>query len=298
MKNNSLMVVIDMMLTELFGVSRASQNTIDAYKRDLKQFSIFCSDNNLTSIKQITEKHIRFFVMTMNQLELDRKSISRHLSSLRRLFNFALRNELIENNPMNKISNPKSKRKLPETISLDSFLEIYRFIEEENDLLVINRNKAIFELLYGCALRVSELCGLNIGDVDLIKMHVRVLGKGSKERIIPLGSKSFDVIKEYFETLSCRHFNEPIFLSKNNKRISRFAVYKIVNKYLSKVTDIKKKSPHILRHAAATHMLDNQADIMAVKEILGHENLSTTQIYTHISVERLKNSYKRAHPKS
>ena len=236
--------------------------------------------------------------MKLSEEGLDKSSISRKLSALRRLFNFAIRNDIIEINPIAKISNPKSQRKLPETINLDSFLEIFTLIDKENDINVIKRDKAVFELLYGCALRVSELCGLNNGDVDFKKMNVRVFGKGSKVRIVPLGHKSLQIVKDYCEHTNERALNEPFFIDKKNQRISRQLVYKIVNKYIAGVSDIKKKSPHALRHSAATHMLDNGADIMAVKEILGHENLSTTQIYTHISIERLKNSYKKAHPKS
>jgi len=171
-------------------------------------------------------------------------------------------------------------------------------LDKENDTYVISRNKAIFELLYGCALRVSELCALNINDLDLKRMNVRVLGKGSKVRIAPIGSKSLDILNDYLEKRSQKNFVEPLFFGSDERRISRQFVYKLVKKYISQVSDIKKKSPHILRHSAATHMMDRDADIMAVKEILGHENLSTTQIYTHVSVERLKKSYKKAHPKS
>jgi len=170
--------------------------------------------------------------------------------------------------------------------------------EEENDNNVIIRDKAIFELLYGCALRVSELCGLNIIDVDLKNLSVRVFGKGSKIRIVPIGTKSLSNIKRYSDSQIERDVKSPFFINSKNERISRRQIYSIVKKHLTRVSDIKKKSPHILRHSAATHMLDNNADIMAVKEILGHENLSTTQIYTHVSIERLKSSYKKAHPKS
>jgi site-specific recombinase XerD len=158
--------------------------------------------------------------------------------------------------------------------------------------------KIIFELLYGSALRVGELCSLNIGDLDLKNRSIRVKGKGNKVRIVPLGSKSIDIVKEYHPNISSIDINTPLITTKGGNRIYPQFVYRIVNGYLSKVTDIKKKSPHILRHSAATHMLDAGADIRAVKEILGHENLTTTQIYTHISVERLKKTYKKSHPKS
>jgi site-specific recombinase XerD len=205
-------------------------------------------------------------------------------------------NEIIPTNPIAKIPNPKVRRKLPEILNLDSFLEIIRLLSENNNFESL-RDRAIFELLYGCALRVSELCGLNYSDIDLKNNIIRVMGKGSKERIVPIGSKSIEVIKQYLNTIETTK-TSPLIIDNSNNRINRQKIYEIVKKNIEKVSDIKKKSPHILRHSAATHMLDNEADLMAVKEILGHENLSTTQIYTHISIERLKKAYKKAHPKS
>lgn len=297
-KTQSLENVISLMLAELSGVNRASENTIEAYSRDLKEFAEFCFNNNLELIGTITDKHIRRYTIFLNEKKLSKNSVSRKLSALRHLFNFALRNEIIDKTPLRKIPNPKVRRKLPGVINLDSFLEIYRLIDEDIKNVDKLRDKAIFELLYGCALRVSELCNLNIGDIDFKKMTVRVVGKGSKTRIVPLGEKSSVILREYYNTLNNQLNASPLFLKTNSQRIDRFTIYSIVNKFLGKVTDMDKKSPHVLRHSAATHMLDNEADIMAVKEILGHENLSTTQIYTHVSIERLKKSYKKAHPKS
>jgi site-specific recombinase XerD len=297
MKQLDLNTVAAEMLTELSGVNRASDNTLQAYTRDVNEFIAFCKSREIISIDKVVERTIRQFVISLSASEMEKTTISRKLSSLRKLFDFAIRNGIITVNPISKIPNPKTKRKLPETISLDSFLEIYNFISKENTVFEAKRIKAIFELLYGCAFRVSELCSLNIGSLDMNNSSVRVLGKGSKTRIVPLGSKSIKVIQEYLDTLENLEYNHPLFLT-NEKRIDRFEVYYLVKKYIAKVSDIDKKSPHILRHSAATHMLDNEADLMAVKEILGHENLSTTQIYTHVSIERLKKTYKKAHPKS
>lgn len=290
--------VIKLMLTELSGINRASENTIEAYTKDLKEFSEFCNNLNTDSISSITDKHIRRYTIFLNERELSKNSVSRKLSAIRHLFNFSLRHDLIDKTPLRKIPNPKVKRKLPSVINLDSFLEIYRLIDEDIENVDKLRDKAIFELLYGCALRVSELCSLNVGDINFKKKIVRVFGKGSKTRIVPLGDKSSVILKEYYNSIGNLTDASPLFIKNKSHRIDRFTVYNIVNKFLGKVTDMDKKSPHVLRHSAATHMLDNEADIMAVKEILGHENLSTTQIYTHVSIERLKKSYKKAHPKS
>ncbi len=298
MKQLDLRKVADEMLSELSGITRASENTLSAYTCDLIEFVDFCKENGINLIDRVTDRTIRHFVIYLNEREVTKSTISRKLSSLRRLFFFAIKNEYIERNPISKIPNPKIKRKLPEIINIDSYSDIFTFVDRENEVNEAKKIKAIFELLYGCALRVSELCSLNLGNIDFHGMSVRVLGKGSKVRIVPLGTKSSEVLKEYLSTLKSKSNSVPFFVDESGERITRHYVYLQVKKYLSKVTDIDKKSPHILRHSAATHMLDNEADIMAVKEILGHENLSTTQIYTHVSVERLKKSYKKAHPKS
>ncbi|MCL4546956.1 MAG: tyrosine-type recombinase/integrase [Bacteroidetes bacterium] len=298
MKQLDLKTVADEMLSEMSGITRASENTLAAYTRDINEFVNFCGEKQISSIDRISERTIRHFIIRLNENESTKSTISRKLSSLRRLFLFAIKNEYIEKNPIDKIPNPKVTRKLPEIINVDSYLEIFSLVDKENEVKESRQIKAIFELLYGCALRVSELCSLDLGDVDFHGMSIRVLGKGSKVRVVPLGSKSADVLKNYIGTLSAKSHSVPLFADEYGERITRHYVYRLVKKYLSKVTDIDKRSPHILRHSAATHMLDNEADIMAVKEILGHENLSTTQIYTHVSVERLKKSYKKAHPKS
>ncbi len=289
---------VKLFLTEFSGVGRASENTIQAYSRDLSQFIDFCDDQKVYSVDKVTDKFIRRFVIYLNSQELTKSSISRKLSSLRKLFDFLTKNDLLETNPVSEIPNPKVKRKLPEVLSLDSFLEIYRLIDEEFEFEKASKLKAIFELLYGCALRVSELCGLNVNDFDVNNKTLRILGKGSKVRIVPVGEKSFSIVKAYLNSNNISNSTKPFFANSKGERINRIYVYNLVKKYISKVSGIEQRSPHVLRHSAATHMLDNGADLMAVKEILGHENLSTTQIYTHVSVERLKQTYKKAHPKS
>lgn len=234
--------------------------------------------------------------MILNEKELDKKSISRKLAAVRSMYKFAFQNNLIEENPIAFIQNPKTNRKLPEVISTDLILNIYNLADESDEKPELV--KAVFELLYGCALRASELCDLKYPDLNKNKMQLKVLGKGSKTRIIPVGEKSINVINDYLDKNPVNSHQDYLIRTKKNDKLYPRLVHRIVNKYLSKVSDIKKKSPHILRHSAATHMLDNGADLRAVKEILGHENLSTTQIYTHVSIERLKSTYKKSHPKS
>lgn len=283
-------------LSELSGVKRFSPNTLIAYSKDLSQFLDFIQKKNIKNISQITERTIRLFIVELNDLHLNRSSISRKISVVRGYFIYLNQQEIIDYNPLSSIKSPKSNRKLPEIITLDSYEKILKLLEEENKNNL--DQQLIFELLYGCALRVSEVCNLNYGDIDLNRNSIRIHGKGSKVRIVPFGEKSISIYKKYLSFNPIINQSSPLLVTQNGKRIYSRYVSRLVKKYLSKVSDISKKSPHILRHSAATHMLDNGADLLGVKEILGHENLSTTQIYTHVSVERLKKAYKNAHPKS
>lgn len=275
-------------------INRFSINTSKAYSEDLNSFINYCIKYRKEDISSINEKFIKSYLMTLSEEGLNKKSISRKLSSLRGIFKFAFNNNYIELNPTVLISNPKSSRKLPEVVSTNSILDAYKAAKIDKDYILII---TIFEILYGCALRVSELCNLKVMDLDIVQQIIRVKGKGGKTRIVPLGDKSKEIIKDYLKTIGHLGPYAPLF-QRNGKALYPKYVYRIVNKYLSAVTDVKKKSPHVLRHSAATHMLDNGADLRVVKEILGHENLSTTQIYTHVSVERLKSAYRKAHPKS
>ena len=283
-------------LDNLKNIKRYSTNTIKSYNKDLDNFSEYCNEYSKNNLNSVTEKFIKSYLMVLSEKGIEKRSISRNLASIRGLFKYSFQHGYIESNPAGNIPNPKAQRKLPEITSTNSILDIYNLVDEndENSKTI----KIIFELLYGCALRVSELCSLNNSDLDLNAKTIRVLGKGSKVRIVPVGEKSIPIIKEYLELKNDDNPNSPLIITKRKTRIYQRLVHRIVNKYLSKVSDIKKKSPHVLRHSAATHMLDRGADLRAVKEILGHENLSTTQIYTHVSIERLKSTYKKSHPKS
>lgn len=292
--------VINNYLSELRNISRVSTHTLTSYKNDLFQFLQYADEKRkINYLQDISEKLIRNYIMYLNEeKEISTGSISRKLSSLRGLLNFSIRHDLISENPVSNISNPKIKRKLPEIISVNDYKAVFEDIEKkeepENELKI----KTIFELLYGCALRVSEVCSLNIGDIDFSRRTLRIFGKGSKTRIVPIGDLSMNIIKQYVKSFDTLIASEALFKTRTGKRIYPRIIYNYVHNYLSDVTDINKKSPHILRHSAATHMLDSGADLLAVKELLGHKNLSTTQIYTHVSIERLKKTYKNSHPKS
>lgn len=294
--NVTIELLIKKFISHISNISRYSENTIKAYTRDLTDFNDYCISNERSELKQFNERFIKSYLMYLNEQDLEKKSIARKLAALRSLFKFAFQNDLINENPLLLIKNPKSKRKLPEVISNDTLPKIFNAVDEieaKPELITV-----IFELLYGSALRVSELCNLKYKDYNDNKGQLVVLGKGSKARIVPVGEKASLAIKNYLNMNPVTSKDEYLIRTKKNDKLYPRLVHRIVNKYLSKVSDIKKKSPHILRHSAATHMLDNGADLRAVKEILGHENLSTTQIYTHVSIERLKSTYKKSHPKS
>lgn len=283
-------------IEELSGIARFSDKTLSAYRNDLEQFTAFLDEINIKDITRLTEKQLKRFLVYLNQKKLSPVSVSRKLSAVRGYFKYLSENELIDGNPALGLKNPKTGRKIPEVVNSDFFTHIMDKIESETKGEKTFLYKLVFELLYGGSLRVSELCGLNKSDLDLRKKTIRVLGKGNKYRIIPIGSSVSRLLADYLENYN--PVNEALLITLTGRRLYPRFVHRLVKHYLSEVSDVSRKSPHILRHSSATHMLDNGADLMAVKEILGHENLSTTQIYTHVSVERLKQTFKNAHPKS
>ncbi len=295
--NNNFKTYLNNYLTELAGARRASANTLAAYKRDIEQFFEYLEAAGVKSFGDISEKKIRRYLIKLNGENYSVASVSRKLSALRMFFDYLLRLEIIEKNPLKNIASPKKKNSLPTTVSVDAFKKALKLIADSNDNYK-EETLLIFQLLYGEALRVSELCELNVGNVDFSNNVIKVFGKGSKTRYIPMNSAVSSAIRNYLEMRGNPPNSEPLILTKKGNRIYPRMVQRLTQKYLSMVTDIKKKSPHVLRHSVATHLLDNGADLLAVKEILGHENLSTTQIYTHVSVERLKKVYKNSHPKS
>ena len=289
--------IIHSYLKEIEETKGFSPLTVKAYTEDLKQFYTFCESLKKIEISLITERVIKQYLVHLNEMDLEKSSISRKLSSIRSFFSYAFEKELISKNLIAYTRNPKVKRKLPEVIPEDLYSvlidSIYLSKHKESAL-----HAAVIETLYGCSLRVSEACNLLHKNVDFKASIIRVLGKGDKTRIVPLGEKSKSVLQKYLLGRLTNENQNYFFYKSDGSQVSSNYVYRFVHKYLSLLTDLKKKSPHIFRHSSATHLLNHGADLTAVKEILGHSNLSTTQIYTQVSIERLKNVYKQAHPKS
>lgn len=286
--------VSSIFLSDLKNIKRYSENTITSYRIDLDNFVSYCNNYNRDEIESISEKFIKSYLAVLSAKGLNKRSISRKLATIRSLFKYSFQNDIITANPSLGIHNPKMRRELPEILSTKTILSAYDNSDENNSEQV----KIIFELLYGCAIRVSELCRLNREDLDISSRTLKVFGKGNKSRIVPIGNKSILIIKNYLNIRGNLKRKEPLIITESGNRIYPRFIHRVISRHLAVVSDIKKKSPHVLRHSAATHMLDNGADLHAVKEILGHENLSTTQIYTHVSIERLKSTYKKSHPKS
>lgn len=263
-------------------------------------------ENFIFDIKSITKRDIKSFISELFLAEkidikkvkkYNTKSISRKISTLKSFFKYLKRRNYIEKNPASVLIFPKKAKNLPYFVSES---EMARLLDGSKSFDLSILDKAIMELFYSTGIRLSELINLKIQNINFQNKTIKVLGKGSKERIIPYGEKANIALKNYIEIRNiCNIKNyDNFFVSNRGNKLYPMQVQRLVRKDLSGVTEIKKKSPHVLRHTFATHMLDKGADIRAVKDMLGHESLSTTQIYTHLTPEKLKKVYNQAHPKA
>jgi len=286
----SILTYVNRFLYSLKNERDVSEHTLRAYRNDLTEFADWLGEfAKITNVRRISRRNVRDFLGSLARYGYERSSISRKISSLKSFFKFLVRENIVNINPAVDIKYPKPKRKLP------SFLSI----EEMNKLLDDNlskRDRVIIEVIYGTGMRASEICSLNTKDVDFANETVRVMGKGRKERILPLTRKAKDAIRDYLSP--SRNKNTSLLLNKFGKRLSQRSLQRIVGKYIRAVADVTHSSPHTLRHTFATHLLDRGCDLRTVQELLGHSSISTTQIYTHITPERLKKIYKQAHPRA
>ncbi len=275
----------------------ASQHTIKNYRIDLREFFKFLDKKKL---EEISHLEIRGFLALLKSSAYSKSSISRKLACIRSFFKFLARENVLKTNPASSVSSPKRDKKLP------SFLDP----EEVTNLLEApsknswdeKRDKAILETLYSSGLRVSELVGLNFEDTDLFSGLLRVRGKGKKERIVPVGEAALKAIQGYLKHRPPKDgeqgFKKPLYLNRSGGRLTDRSIRRMILKYAQRIALKKEVSPHTLRHSFATHMLDRGADLRSVQELLGHQNLTTTQIYTHVTTKRLKEAYDHAHPRA
>ena len=280
---------------------RYSPHTLIAYKNDLSEFYDYLSTGyQLKTIQDVTFQIIRSWMASLMAHSTSSRSINRKITTLKSYYKFLLREGVLEQNPMLKIQSPKISKNLPVFIEKDKMDVLLDQIAFGGSFVGI-RDRLILELFYATGIRRAELIGLKPQDVDLYNCEIKVLGKRNKERIIPFTLQVKKLIVEYIESKEKEQFqktDEKFFLTEKGEALYPKLVYRIVKKYLSLVTTVKKKSPHVLRHTFATHMLNNGADINAIKELLGHANLAATQIYTHNTIERLQNIHKQAHPRA
>jgi len=286
-----------------------SLHTCRAYACDLEEFLRYLEKNGGSRSQPsnrgeigpggVTAVMIRGYLGYLHQKN-QKSSIARKLSTLRSFFKFLVKKGMIEFNPMEGILTPKREKNLPAYLSVDA---IFRLLDSiETDSLQAARNRAIFETLYSCGIRVSELAGLDVYDLDTAAGMLKVLGKGGKERLVPIGAKALDSLAVYRRMLQAQGgigtaSNGPLFLNLRGQRLTTRSVARILKKIAAACGILTPVSPHTLRHTFATHMLDAGADLRSVQELLGHQNLSTTQKYTHVSIDRLMDAYDRAHPR-
>lgn len=276
-----------------------SQHTVVAYQSDLGQFFRFAAQEQgleaeMLTVNSIDVYNVRSFLGVLADYGLARKSMARKLASLRSFFKFLCRKELLLLNPVQRVASPKLGRKLPHFLYLDQVEGLLRATDCSN--LLGCRDQVILEILYGSGLRVSELVSLNRESLDLQSGLLRVLGKGSKERVVPVTNFAIEAIRTY---LRMRTDHQPaLLLNYQGARLSDRSVRRILDKLVSKISLQQHVNPHMLRHSFATHLLDGGADLRSVQELLGHQKLSSTQIYTHLTRERLKEVFSEAHPRA
>jgi len=278
---------------------RYSPHTVTAYRNDLDQFFAYLQNQySIQKIEEVTHLMIRSWLVYLMEDDISARSVNRKLSTLKSFYKFLNREGYLLENPMRKITPPKTGKRLPAFVDQDK-MQILLQQHSFEDGYPGMRNKMILEIFYSTGMRLSELVNLRETDIDFYQKTIKVLGKRNKERLIPFSYKLESSLKSYLEEKK-KTFGEreELFLTDKGKNIYPKMVYLLVTKHLGEVTTLEKKSPHILRHTFATHMLNNGAELNAVKELLGHANLSATQVYTHNTIEKLKKIYKQAHPKA
>ena len=276
---------------------RLSPLTLENYRRDLQKVMCYCHEQKIESWQQIDVHHVRGVVAQLYRRGLGGRSLQRLLSALRTLFNYLLRESMVKNNPAQGVSAPRSPRKLPKTLDVDQVAQLLDV--DDNDPLVV-RDRAMMELIYSCGLRLAELAGLDINDVDRHDAVVRITGKGSKTRLVPVGRYALAALDKW---LKCRAVmtesaNPALFVGKTGRRLGHRAIQLRLRQWAVARGLPEALHPHMLRHSFASHMLESSGDLRAVQELLGHADISTTQIYTHLDFQHLARVYDKAHPRA
>lgn len=286
---------IDVFLNFIKTEKRLSSHTIRSYTSDLNQFSKFLSEecNIYLKVNKVSFQNIRSWIVFLLEKNLNPRSVNRKISVLKSYFKFLLQEGYISCNPVVKIISPKTSKRLPSFVDKDDIQYLLDKVKFESSHTG-DRDRLIIEFFYVTGIRLSELINIKIFDIDFINNYVKVLGKRNKERLIPFSKNMTSKLQEFINKYN---LTEYLFTNKGKKMYSKL-VYRLVKKHIKLVSSIDNKGPHVLRHTFATHMLNNGADINAIKELLGHSNLNATQVYTHNSIEKLKSVYNQAHPRA
>ena len=277
-----------------------AKNTLESYGRDLRQFQTYLQNGEFEDIKDSSRTTIVDYLNSLKSQGKAVSTISRNIAALKSFYQYLVKENYLEHDPAEKLETPKLEKKLPKILSI---AEVEELLKQPNVRLSVGlRDKAMLELLYATGIRVSEIIALNISDVNLDMGYVKCYGKGSKERIVPLGSIAVKSVHEYVNkgrSKIVRTYEEPaLFLNHHGNRLTRQGFWKIIKKYASQANIVKEITPHTLRHSFATHLLENGADLRSVQEMLGHADISTTQIYTQVTKNPLKEVYDKTHPRA
>src|SRR5690606_26590244 len=287
-------------MTYLTHEKRCSLHTITAYEMEINRFMAFVERESVP-FEEIDHKLVRYYLSTMKEEGKEAVTINRAISALRSYYKFLLRENLIKSDPMRLIQVLKIPKKLPTVVEKDKLNHLLESWEKTDDDFENYRDFIVMELLFGTGIRLSELLKIKEQDIDFFNKKIRIFGKRSKERFVPMHTTLIDELKKYItqkKQKNLANISDCLVVTKEGKQAYPKLIYRIVQKYLSMITSQKKRSPHVLRHSFATSLLDNGADLNAIKELLGHAGLASTQVYTHNSAERLKSIYKQAHPKA
>lgn len=277
-----------------------AMNTLESYGRDLRQYSMFLQKDGNVPFERASRNQVVGYLLTLQKQGKATATVARRLAALKAFYQYLLRQRYIERDPTSNVDSPKLQKKLPKVLTIG---EVERLLgQPANDSPQSLRDKAMLELLYATGIRVSELISLNLSDVSLEMSYIRCTGKGSKERIVPVGTVAVRALREYLSKgrsrLVSNGAEQALFVNHHGSRLTRQGFWKIVKRYAVEAQISKDITPHTLRHSFATHLLENGADLRSVQEMLGHADISTTQVYTHVTRARLKDVYAKTHPRA
>jgi len=297
--------LVDEFLTSLRVNNQTSSHTVESYGLDLRQFDLFLVEVGINALDEVNHLNLRQYLANLKQKEFARSSIARKMACLRTFFKYLCRQEYLLQNPVVGVAIPRREKRLPE----------FFYPQEINELFLLPdvatwqgiRDRAVLEILYSSGLRLQEVVNLTLSDLDLQRSYLRIYGKGAKERIVPLGGCAKRVLQKYLQEVRSKlqttaiqkgQADNAVFLNYRGTRLSGRSIERLLDKYLNQMAFNRNMSPHAIRHSFATHLLDNGADLRVVQELLGHVNVSTTQIYTHLTKEKIRSVYLKAHPRA